>query len=108
MLFKFNLVSAWQVILVLMLTASANAQADLETVKLHKIKFYEALEAQKTANLMTKTGGQKSSNKRLLSMTEYTALIEEIEEAKKIQKTKTQRQYYLLNTYEVFTVAGKL
>jgi Mn-containing catalase len=72
---------------------------DLELIeknKIHKIKFYEALEALKTEQDLTKKDNKP--NKRLLTLAEYKNLIEEISVAYATKKTKTPRQYYLLNT----------
>ena len=42
----------------------------------------------------------------MYSNKQYKDLINEIEEAKLIKKTKSQRQYYILDTFEVYEVAG--
>ena len=45
-------------------------------------------------------------NKRFYTSKQYTDHINEIEEAKLIKNTKSQRQNYILDTFEVYEVAG--
>jgi hypothetical protein len=75
----------------------------LERNKLHSTRFYEVLEAERTEKELRNAN---STYKRLLTYNEYNQLILEIEEARRIKTTKSTRQYYILNTYEVFEVAG--
>ena len=77
----------------------------IERAKLHKILFYEALEAQRLQEDLTRNNDPASGSKRLYSNSEYLNLIEEIEQAKKKIGTKTNRQYNLLNAYEIYEVA---
>ena len=75
----------------------------LERNKVHSTQFYEILEAERTEKELKNSN---STYKRLLTYNEYNQLILEIEEASRTKTTKTQRQYYILNAYEVFEVAG--
>ena len=72
----------------------------IERLKVHKIQFYEALEAQRIQAELTKGSDDETTDKigrRLFSNNEYAKIIQEIEVAKATSTTKTTRQYNLLN-----------
>ncbi len=109
-LFNFSITRAF---FILMLATATNVEQDLEIIersKLHKIKFYEALEAQRLQDELVGNKGEDDSNggmgRRLFSTSEYDRLIEEIEVAKNKTGTKTSREYNLLANYEIYAIAG--
>lgn len=84
------------------------AQRDIqkaEMIRIHKEKFYEALDAIKCEEELQNTDNKNISKKnmRLKKQNEYTDFVNEIEGIPK-KKVKTTHDYHILKHYEVITI----
>ena len=69
-----------------MIATQTNNEQDLEFIeraKLHKIKFYEVLEAQRLQEDLTRNNDPASGSKRLYSNSEYLNLIKKFTKLKR-------------------------
>ena len=74
----------------------------IEQQRIHKIKFYETLEAEALEAELN----NKKKAKRLFNRAKYDQLLKEIEVAYSTKSRKTNRQYHLFETYEIYEVGG--
>ena len=74
----------------------------IEQQRIHKIKFYETLEAEALEAELN----NKKKPKRLFNRAKYDMLLKEIEVAYSTKGRKTNRQNHLLETYEIYEVGG--
>ena len=81
---------------------SSENPIQIEQLRIHKIKFYETLEAEALEAELN----NKKKTKRLFSRAKYDELLKEIEVAYSTKGKKSNRQYHLLETYEIYEVGG--
>jgi len=81
---------------------SSENPIQIEQLRIHKIKFYETLEAEALEAELN----NKKKTKRLFNRAKYDELLKEIEVAYSTKGKKSNRQYHLLETYEIYEVGG--
>ena len=89
-------------------TATATVEADLaraEVTRVHKEKFYQALDLEKAQKLekdLTSTLSKNSNRNK--TRTEYEQLIKEIEDAYSKVETKTSHEKHLIKQFQIVNV----
>ena len=77
---------------------------DVDQERLHKEKFYSLFEAKITEDELQNPEKKRKITRSVTNLIEYQELVNLIEAAMNKKNSKTQKEYYLLNKYEILVV----
>ena len=77
---------------------------NVEQERVHKEKFYSLFEAKATEIELENPTKKRKKTRTVTNLVEYQELIITIEEAMNKKTIESQKEYYLLNKYEILSV----
>jgi len=81
---------------------------EVDQERAQRYKFYFLLEAKVLEDGFQKPEKKRKKTRIVTSIDEYNKMINAIDEAVKKTKGRTQKEYYLINKYEVYICFKKL
>ena len=74
---------------------------NVDQERVHKEKFYSLFEDKMTEDELSKPNKKRKKTRTVTTLEEYDAMIKSIEEALAKNKGRSQKDYYLINKYEI-------
>ncbi|RNA13325.1 KRAB-A domain-containing 2-like, partial [Brachionus plicatilis] len=77
---------------------------DVDQERIQRDKFYSLFEAKILEDELKNPEKKRKKTRKITSLDDYNTMIVSIEEAYQKTRGRTQKEYYLVNKYEVYTV----
>ncbi|RNA44011.1 hypothetical protein BpHYR1_050819 [Brachionus plicatilis] len=77
---------------------------DVDQERIQRDKFYSLFEAKILEDELQNREKKRKKTRTITSLDDYNTMIVSIEEAYQKTRGRTQKEYYLVNKYEVYTV----